>query len=733
MFNRYIRCVAIVLAVLLAVVVLPTQASGLNGEAQSLAESVSYTPIAEQGDNYIEICRNSYYSLLLNPQSNIFCIADANTNEHLWFSGMTEENYGSMEDVSNLWKSYMQSALAVNYIARDATRANNMKSYSAETLNSIKAFSFENGIRFEVDFKVIDVTMALEIKLDGERIVASVPAKDIKENGDFVIKSVDVLPFFSAVTKASNADGYIVYPDGNGAISYFDRTDDKHAYTQAIALDIYDTLDLEAILEDDKSATAMLPIYGIKNNDLGIMAAITKGSESARINVNTAVSNSEIPIHRAGFEMVYRNEYKIFLSSITGTVSGDETFGVKVDEKLLPLDREVTYFLLRDEKANYSGMANAYRDYLVSNKLINENNSVNTMGLYLNMFMGVEEKNALINPFVEMTSFEFVESISQDLLNDGVQNLQVRLRGWNKGGYGSSNKSFKPASQLGGNAGLKKLSALAETDSRFNVLLEIELLESVKNRYVAVKESTMPITNEDENAYLLSPIVSKNKLNSAINKLKKYGSLEIALASVGSQIYPDYSKSRAVTRTDTMVLWQEMSQNKKVTATQGGNLYMLSSVNQVYDIPMTCSMQQMTDESIPWYSMIISGVMPHTTMAGNQSGDIELLCLQWIEHGAMPYFELTENSPKKLIDTSYNKLFSSQFSKWDEQALSIYKDMSTRLKDITGQSIIMHERDGDTVVLTYGNGYKVLINYGNTDIQILGKTVPARDYVVLAA
>ena len=733
MFKLYVHCIAIVLTVLLVVAALPIQASTSSGKTVTPIKSVSYTPIAEQGDNYIEICRNSYYSLLLNPQSNIFCIADAKTNEHLWFSGMTEENYGSMADVSNLWKSYMQSVLAVNYIARDATRANNMKSYSAEKLNSIKAFSFENGIRFEIDFKVIDVTMALEIKLEGERIVASIPAKDIKEDGDFVIKSVDVLPFFSAVTKTNGADGYIVYPDGSGAISYFDRADDKHAYTQAIALDIYDTLDLETILEEDKPATAMLPIYGIKNNNLGIMAAITKGSESARINVNTAVSNSEIPLNRAGFEMVYRNEYKIFLSSITGTVSGDETFGVKVDEKLLPLDREVTYFLLRDDKANYSGMANAYRDYLISNKLINKNDSVNTMGLYLNMFMGIEKQNALINPFVEMTSFDYVQSISQDLLNDGVQSLQVRLRGWNKGGYASANKSYKPASQLGGNSGLKKLSALAEKDSRFNVLLEIELLESVKNRYVAVKESTMPITNEDADAYLLSPIVSKNKLNGALNRLKKYNSLEIALASVGSKVYPDYSKSRTVTRTDTMVLWQEMGKNKNVTASQGGNLYMLSSVNQVYDIPMTCSMQQMTDEAIPWYSMIISGVIPHTTTAGNQSGDLQLLCLQWIEHAAMPYFELTENSPTKLIDTSYNKLFSSQFSKWGDRALEIYKDMSSRLKGVTGQSIIEHKRNGDVVILPYENGYKVLINYGNNDTQILGKTVPARNYVVLAA
>ncbi len=732
MFKRHIRYVAIGLAVLLLVSVIPIQAIVSNGKSKAPTESVSYTPIAETGEDYVEICRNSYYSLLLHPVTKIFCIADANTGEHLWFSGMTEENYGNMEEVSNLWKSYMQSVLAVNYIAKDATRANNMKSYSAEGFNTIKMFSFENGIRFEVDFKVISVTMAVEVCLEDERIIVRIPSKDIKENGDFVIKSVDVLPFFSAVAKAKNPDGYIVYPDGNGAISYFDKADNKHAYTQAISLDIYDTLSLETTLEEDKPATAMLPIYGIKNNNLGVMAAITKGSESARINVSTAVSNSEIPVHHAGFEMVYRNEYKIFLSSITGTVSGDETQGVKVDEQILPIDREVTFFLLRDDKANYSGMANAYREYLIENKILTKNSS--TMGLYLNMFMGMEKENALINPFVTMTDFDYVESISKGLLRDGVQNLQVRLRGWGKGGYAAAAKSFKPASQLGGKNGLKKLSNLAKSNSAFNVSLEVELLESVKNRYVAVKESTMPITNELEDNYLLSPKISKSKLDSGLKSLKKYDSIEIALASVGSRIYPDYSKSRKVTRTDTVALWQKMGENKKVTAVQGGNLYMLSTVKQLYDIPMSCSMQQMTDEAIPWYSMIVSGSIPFTTTAGNQSGDLELLCLQWIEYGAMPYFELTEQSPTMLTDTSYNKLFSSQFEKWGAKALEIYKDMSSRLKAVTGSAMVKHNRiSTELVEITYENGCRVLINYGQTDTEINGKTVPAKDYIVLAA
>lgn len=737
MFKHHIRavCIVMITVLLLSVISVGTTASGSsNGKSKSPTQAVIYNPLEATGEDYIEVCRNSSYILLVHPQNSTFCIADATNGSHLWYSGMTGETYSRFDEASAVWKAYMQSALVVNYISRNATRSNEMKSYSAESKNTTRVLVNESGIRLEMEFKAISVAMAMEISLVDNKVVVNIPAEDIRENGDFVIKSVDVLPFFGAVANEAEADGYFVYPDGSGAISYFDRAKQKHAYTQPIALDIYDSLDLETTLEEDKNATAMLPIYGVKNNNIGLLAAITEGSESARINVNTAVSNSEIPIHHADFEMVYRNEYKIFLSSITGTATGNETFGVKVDENILPIDREITYFLLRDEQADYSGMANAYREYLISNDLLSESEAADKLGLYLNMFMGTKKENALINPFVSMTTFEYVEKMSRSLLDNGVDLLQVRLRGWSRGGYGATRQSFRAENKLGGRRGLKGLNALAKAEERFNIQLEIELLESAKNRYVSVKESSMPITNEDENKYLLSPLRSEASLNNALRSLKKYGSLDVALASVGSRIYPDYSKSRKVTRSDTVQLWKKMGDNKAVTSAQGGNLYMLSSVEQLYDIPMTASMQQMTDETIPWYSMIVYGSIPYTTVAGNQAGDLGLLCLQWIEYGAMPYFELTENSSTALIDTTYNKLFSSGFEKWEDRVLEIYKNMSSRLGDVVGHAMVHHERvTKDLVAVTYENGYRVIINYGNSDAELYGQLVPARDYIVCAA
>lgn len=730
--KRNIRCFCLILSVALFLTAVPIHAAQSNDSVSVQYEKNSYVPIETQNDEYIEICKNELYSMMLNPQSGVFYVGDAKTGEPLWYSGMTEDNFSGIGEVSAMWKAYMQSVAVVNYIARDATRANNMKAYSAESKNKTEIYAVDNGVRFEIDFKSIDVSLAIELRLDGERVVARIPAEDISENGNFVIKSIDVLPFFGAVSDENDEDGYIVYPDGNGAISYFDKAEYKHAYTQSISLDIYDTLDLETTLEDDKSATAMLPIYGIKDKNLGIMAAITEGSESARINVNTAVENAEMPIHRAEFELVYRNEYKIFLSNITGAVSGSETYGVKVDDELLPIDREVTYFLLRDDEANYSGMANVYREYLISNGLLSQSELADETGLYLSMFMGAQKENAIMNSFVSMTSFDYAREIAESLLESGVENLQMRLRGWNKGGYLATKKSFKPETKLGGKKDLKKLANLANTDERFGLQLELDYIETAKNRYVAVKESTVPITDLEESKYLLSPLRVESLLKKAIKSTSKFKGAEIAVADFGTRLYPDYSSSRKATRTDTVNLWSSIGENNAVTSVQGGNLYMLSSAQQLYDIPIYCSMNQMTDESVPWYSMIVSGSIPFTTVAGNKYGNLDLLCLKWIEYGSMPYFELTEESPTNLAKTKYNELFSSQFEKWGSKALEIYEDMSSRLKNVTGVAMIRHEKITDElVVITYENSYRVVINYGETAAEIYGQTVAPRDYVVL--
>ena len=141
----------------------------------------------------------------------------------------------------------------------------------------------------------------------------------------------------------------------------------------------------------------------------------------------------------------------------------------------------------------------------------------------------------------------------------------------------------------------------------------------------------------------------------------------------------------------------------------------------------------MTDESIPWYYMIVSGNVSYSTLPGNRTGDLQQLKLQWIEYGATPTFELTANKSLNLYGTTYNALFSSEFAQWKDRVIEVTSELKTALKDVSGESIVKHEILSDKqVCVTYANGYRIVINYADEAFDFEGNAVKAQNYLVLA-
>lgn len=702
-----------------------------KGDMVSPAEKV-FTPWEGATDIYVPVGENDRYTLSVRAEDSRFQLAEKQGGSVLWYSAMTEETYSGLADSTEQWVQYMSALVAVNYTTAADTRGNIMTVYNTDPQTSTDLQRGENGVRFTFEFPELSLGLAMEVSLINTGLVVDIPADSVYEKGEYVFRSVEVLPFFGAVAKETTTDGYLVYPDGSGAISYFDRVEDKSAVTQPIVLPVYDTLNLEDTLSESKDAAASLPIFGIKQGAQAMLGAITAGEENAVINVCSAVDNAAVPIHRSSFEVFYRNEYRIYLSSIKG-VAGEatETFGTKLDKDLQAVDHQFTYFLLQGDEADYSGMAQAYRGYLLDTGVLTASSGAKT-ALFLNLFMGIEKEEALVSPLVAMTSYQKAEELCRELLASGVESLDVLLRGWDSRGFGNYPASGKSAGALGGSKGLKALNALAtESAGRLNIQLETELLYTNKNRYISVKGTTLPITNEEETVFLLSPLKAEKQLNNMLNATKKYPELKLALSTLGTAVYTDYADKGYVTRGDTVATWKKLLEEERVGGIQGGNLYALGGAEYLYDLPVGSSLQQMTDRDIPWYSLVVSGSMPYVTVAGNRTGDLQRTKLQWIEYGASPYFELTERSARELRDTTYNELFTSTIAQWQETVFATWQEFNQRLEAVKGQAIVRHTYIGkEQVKLTYENGCAVLINYGKTPFTYEGHTVPAEDYLV---
>lgn len=71
--------------------------------------------------------------------------------------------------------------------------------------------------------------------------------------------------------------------------------------------------------------------------------------------------------------------------------------------------------------------------------------------------------------------------------------------------------------------------------------------------------------------------------------------------------------------------------------------------------------------------MVLSGSVGMISTAGNDTGDLQELEMQWLEYGCVPSFELTWESASKLQDSNVTSLYSSGHSQWKDTIISFWQ------------------------------------------------------------
>lgn len=157
---------------------------------------------------------------------------------------------------------------------------------------------------------------------------------------------------------------------------------------------------------------------------------------------------------------------------------------------------------------------------------------------------------------------------------------------------------------------------------------------------------------------------------------------------------------------------------------------MLPYATLLRDIPDKHSDYYFGDQSVPFYQIVVHGSVDYTCTP-NRAYDLQQQKLKWIETGSLPYFILTYESPIVLNKTSYNALFSSQYSVWKKDIEEISKEFNEKLADVWNQKIQKHEERDGAVIVTYENDCRIYINYSEVDIQVDGLDISALDYVIV--
>ncbi len=695
-------------------------------------------------DEYKKVSESESLILYCNLETGTIAIIDKR-NGYLWKSTIGPEDNFGFEKVGEVWKKSMSSLFAINYINMKKHDVIIEKAFSTTDADSIEVTYSNNKVVQEYIFDEIGIKLTIEVILEGDKLTVNIPADKIEENDVYGLITLELMPFFGASDR--NIDGYILYPDGCGAIMKYEDVEKRPKDAKPYRAYIYSPEEVNITglkrMKNNQEYRASLPIYGIKNGDNAFLAVIEKGEEETAIQVSP--EGYAINLNWASLEFKYRHFYDMLLSNITvhGKDIAKKTISIKADKELILEDHKVFFMFLVDEDANYSGMANSYREYLINNKALKQAvKHDDKIPIALDIFMGIKEKRMIFDRFITMTSYEQASIIAEIFLDNGVKDLEINLKGWSKGGYENYPTNWPPERKLGGKLKMNEFLQYAN-EKNIKVFLQTNFIHALasnrgysKKNNIAIQGNNLPVSDHEKNRFILNPYYAFNQLTNLIGNLNDFDYVGIALEDIGEFIYHDYNKKQPSSRSQTVAIWNDMlnasTESGRPLAVEGGNAYVLKFADRLFNIPINTSNYHINDETVPFYQMVVHGMIPYTSEPGNLFYDPQKQKLKWVEYGCMPYFELTYESAIQLKYTKYNKLFNSYYKHWVQYIIDVYKEFNQRLGGIWGKKMVEHERVNEKLVkVLYSNGTIIYINYDDKQIYHDGYLIEKHDYLVV--
>ena len=599
------------------------------------------------------------------------------------------------------------------------------------------------------------IAVSVEYVLDGEDLVVRVPNDSIAfRDSELQLTKITVLPAFGAADR--QADGYIFLPDGSGALTYLNHTKTNTSNFSAPVYGEEHTLPSGTGAEEKNTAVSpdvYMPVFGMKNGDEAFLAIIEQGDALAEVTAQTGSENFTTNIVYADFRMSYTQK------STTKALSAST--GLFYQEKIADSDIVIRYRFLHGEAADYVGMATAYRTYLLSNGLLNKREIREEVPLFISLIQAVNgRKNTAGIPVdrpLSLTSGEQAVEILRQLKEKQVTDLDVELQGWCNGGYyHTAMNRVRFMRETGGRKGFAAIAEYAEANriglfpscdfqsvpkrtltggfsAGSQAARTLENIISYKTGIVNSFGISTPAQNTGDCA-IVSPAYYDTLISSFLSSYKKLQVQGVSAGSMGYSLGGDYREGAPVDRQKAKELVTEalkkLADETGTLAVEGANLYALQSAGYVYDLTTESSRQNATDETIPFYQIVLHGVVPYAGQPLNQASDLKQQMLRCIETGTIPSFLWMYEENIVLKNTGYTSITSACYTQWLDKAAEVYREMNAALSGCMAETIVAHARLSEYVSKTvYGNGVTVYVNYSEEEQTAEGVTVPKTGYL----
>ncbi|MCR5707659.1 MAG: hypothetical protein K6G82_05245 [Ruminococcus sp.] len=689
---------------------------------------------------YRQCAENDSYILLVDDRLGNLGLNNKQTG-YIWWSSPL----GAARDkvATPLLVNELRSSNTLRY-GIPSKRSNNNVLRSGTDDCEIKVSDVRDGVRVTYYYKA-GFSFPVEYTLEKDCLKASLKVSEIKEPKDEKIATeVTLLNSFGAAS--DKEDGCFVIPDGSGALVRFnnDKTMDTNAYQQRV----YGN-DVTAVPTSRGAVTEQiyLPVYGIVKDDNALLAVASKGDSNAYLTAQVS-KQSNSSYNLCNFTFILRGTDTFYMSgSNSDKLTVFESGAIKSD------DIELRYYPISKQGASYVDVADRYRQYLIEEEGIEPKTSGAAM--YVDLYGGTMRKKPVLGIPVSMkqpvTKYGEALEILTELKNRGVDDMVVTYNGWTNDGIKRKvDTGASPSGTLGGKSDFSKLTDfIDENDIGFYPASSSRDFYSGNGYYsftstcVRVSGSYSRIVSYDraygipdgfrKNMSLLSPSCFGEVYGDIAKSYAKAGLSGAAVDNAASSLYGDYGKKN-ISRCKAMTMAEEAfgklgdSLDNGFIA-DGANAYALPYISHITDIPLSSSRFDIFNEDVPFYQIVMHGLIPYSTTPVNGDADPSELLLRAAATGSCLSYDMIYNETSKLKDTDYDKYYYANYHYWADTAAEEYKLLAPLLGSVSDSTITGYDvsDDGSLITTTFSNGTVVKTDLEAKTVEYGGKKLSLAD------
>ncbi len=577
----------------------------------------------------------------------------------------------------------------------------------------------------------------------------------IGEVFSFPVLSIRLLENFGAAN--IDQEGYIFIPDGSGALI---NLNNGRLFASGFNEPVYGRDNsIEPLNEVRRYPEVVrLPVFGIKQDDHAMFAIIEEGAAFA--NIRADISGRSDNYNRVYTEFRLLPRSRVSLSVETDNIEFSGSLPV-YQMRLYEGNYQIRYAFLSGDEANYVGMAHYYQDYLISKHELNPLKARENIPFYLELVGAIDKKEPVLgiarNVIRPLTTFGQAQSILTSLAERGIANIHLKYTGWLSGGINHVYpRSVSIERSLGGADEFKDLVEFAKANGH-QIYPSVGFLNVYRNSwfngfstsndaayFINRLQARVYDYNLDtferrrEGRYLVSPRILEDLTARFLSDYDQYQLNNIALFDLARELNSDfiYDINKLVDREQALQIVTNSFANIKDAGynimVDHGNSYAIPYVNSIINMPMSSSSYHIVNEDIPFYQIVLHGLIDYAGQPLNLSSNYQIDFLKLLESGSYPYFMGSYEDSSELKDTKYDYLYALNYSDWLNLAVELYGIANEVLGDVQDQRIVEHQKLMENVNLTrFENGKVIIVNYNKETVHHEYGSIDGESFIVL--